>query len=287
VILYTTFALVAFAFNSILCRLALRGGEIDAAGFTAVRLLSGAVTLSIISYLVHRRTAKAVTDGRLAVSGRWQSATLLFTYAICFSLAYLGIPAGAGALVLFGSVQLTMVTLAIVNGERPRPIEWIGLFTALGGLVYLVLPGMAAPPLSSSLLMAAAGAAWGIYSHRGKTGGDPLANTTGSFIRTLPFAAIAVVIFLPNIHLSARGVAIAVLSGAVASGIGYTVWFAAIKYHTSTRAAVLQLAVPVIAAVFGIVLLGETATPRTVFAASLILGGIGLTITGSRSKVIR
>jgi drug/metabolite transporter (DMT)-like permease len=293
---FTALALVAFAFNSILCRLALRGEEADAAGFTSVRLLSGAVALIVISYLVKGRnpsgnegvSSVAHTDlqamentlptGR--VSASWISAIFLFAYAVCFSFAYLGLTAATGALILFGSVQLTMIAVSIIRGERPPVVEWLGLVVAVGGLVYLVLPGLASPPLTSSLLMAAAGIAWGAYTLRGKGSSDPLGDTTSNFVRSLPFAAIVALIFIPNLHLSSRGLILAVLSGAVTSGVGYTVWYAALKFHTSTRAAVLQLSVPVIAAFLGIVILSEVATLRLAIAAGLILGGIGLTILG-------
>ncbi|HVF48096.1 MAG TPA: DMT family transporter [Pyrinomonadaceae bacterium] len=283
VALYTVFALVAFAFNSILCRLALRGDEADAASFTGVRLVSGAITLLVISYLSKRKVSYFFTRSKTnAGKGNWPAAIYLFAYAICFSLAYLQLTAGTGALILFGSVQLTMVAVSLVRGERPRTLEWLGLGTALFGLVYLVLPGLASPPLNSSLLMAAAGAAWGLYTLRGRGSGDPLADTTGNFVRTLPFAAIAVIAFLPNLHLSNRGIMLAVLSGAVASGIGYTVWYAALKHHTAARAAVLQLAVPVLTGVIGVIFLTEAASQRLAIAAALILGGIGLTILGRK-----
>lgn len=276
VFLYTSFALIAFAFNSILCRLALRGEEADAAGFTAVRLVSGAVALIIISYFFSR--GKGSTK-----RGNWPSAFFLFAYAICFSFAYLGLTAGAGALILFGSVQMTMIAVAIFKGERPPALEWLGLAVAVGGLIYLVFPGLASPPLNSSLLMAAAGASWGFYTLRGKGSGDPLSDTTGNFVRSVPMIAILAIPYFSNIHLSNRGIMLAVLSGAVTSGIGYTVWYAALKFHTSTRAAVLQLSVPVIAAAAGVLLLDETATVRLAIAAALILGGISLTIFGRRS----
>ncbi len=292
--IYTTFALFAFALNSILCRLALRGEEADAAGFTAIRLASGAVALVVIwlicrsPYVSKGLTLESVdkpslTRGLLQY-GSWPSAFFLFTYAICFSFAYLGLTAGAGALILFGAVQLTMVAAAIFKGERPTPLEWIGLVTALGGLVYLVFPGLASPPLVSSVLMAAAGMSWAVYTLRGRTGSDPLANTTGNFVRSLPLAAVVAVLYFPNLHLSTRGVILAVLSGAVTSGIGYSFWYAALKYHTSTRAAVLQLAVPVIAAVLGIVLLGETADLRLGIASALILGGISAALFGRHAE---
>lgn len=270
-IFYTAFALTAFAFNSILCRLALGTEQADAAGFTAVRLVSGALTLVIIAASMGKTKAAAK-------SGHWPSAIYLFGYAICFSLAYLHLTAGTGALILFGSVQLTMIAISIARGERPRVLEWIGLATAFGGLVYLTFPGLTSPPLTNSLLMAAAGAAWGLYTLRGKGSKDPLGDTTGNFVRTLPFAAIALVVFLPNLNLTPYGILLACLSGAVASGVGYTIWYAALKHHTPTRAAVLQLSVPVIAALLGMVMLSEPATMRLSIAAALILGGIGLTL---------
>ena len=300
VFFYTTFALIAFAFNSILCRLALRGDEADAAGFAAVRLASGAIVLVVIGWLVTKGGNLSGSDGacgtelagsaakntlptgRVSAFGSWPSAFFLFAYAVCFSFAYLGLTAGTGALILFGSVQLTMVAAAIVRGERPTPLEWIGLTIAVAGLVYLVLPTLASPPLVSSLLMAAAGMAWGAYSLRGKGSVDPLRDTAGNFARSLLFAVPLVLLYIPALHLTTRGWLFAVLSGALTSGVGYSVWYAALKYHTSTRAAVLQLAVPVIAAVFGIVLLGENATATLGIAGLMILGGIALAIMGKR-----
>jgi drug/metabolite transporter (DMT)-like permease len=255
----------------------LHGEEADAVGFTSVRLVSGAVTLVVISYLFSKGKGNIKR-------GSWPSAFFLFAYAICFSFAYVGLAAGTGALILFGSVQMTMIAVAVFRGQRPSTLEWLGLVVAVGGLVYLVLPGLTSPPLTSSLLMAAAGAAWGFYSVRGKRSGDPLAETTGNFLRTVPMIAVAAITFLSYIQLSYRAALLAVLSGAVASGIGYTVWYAALKYHTATRAAVLQLAVPVIAAAIGIIFLAETASTRLFIAAALILGGIALTILGGGRK---
>jgi drug/metabolite transporter (DMT)-like permease len=285
---YTAFALTAFAFNSILCRLALRGGEADAAGFTAVRLASGAAMLVIISYFAagrvsspHVSKGSALTTSNL-IGGSWTSAFFLFAYAVCFSFAYLGLTAGTGALILFGSVQITMIGMAIARGERPGTLEWLGFLAAAGGLVYLVLPGLAAPPILSSLLMAGAGAAWGFYTLRGKGAGDPLANTTGNFVRSLLFIAIVLLISFSRVDLSARGIMLAAVSGAVASGIGYTVWYAALRHHTATRAAILQLPVPLLTAVFGILLLNEAATARLWIAAAIILGGVALTLLKKR-----
>jgi len=273
VIFLTAFALLAFAFNSVLCRLALRGGEADAAGFTMVRLASGAITLLLISLVTRKTNVRA---------GSWLSALWLAAYAICFSLAYLGLTAGTGALILFGSVQLTMLAVAIARGERPPMLEWLGIAIAIGGLVYLVLPGLAAPALSSSLLMAAAGASWAFYTLRGKKSNDPLVDTTGNFVRTLVVVPIMAFAFWANLHLTPQGTLLAVLSGAVASGIGYSVWYAALKHHTAARAAVLQLSVPVIAAVIGVFFLAEVANVRLVVAGTLILGGIACAILGKK-----
>lgn len=279
VFLLTTLALVAFAFNSILCRLALRGEEIDAASFTAIRLLSGAVTLSVLASLFSK-------TWNARKSGHWVSAFFLFAYAACFSFAYLGLSSGTGALILFGSVQMTMISIAIFRGERLSAIEWLGLVVAAGGLVYLLLPGLTAPPLTSSALMIVAGMVWGLYTLRGRGQGDPLADTTGNFIRSVPMVAVVTLIFLPNLNLSDRGVLLAVLSGAAASGVGYTIWYTALKHHTATRAAVLQLPVPMLTAILGIILLAETATARLWIASAVILGGLGLVI-GFRSPNVQ
>jgi len=274
-ILYTAFALTAFAFNSILCRLALRGEEADAVGFTLVRLVSGAAMLVAISSLVNRRPSGIK-------NGSWTSAFFLFAYAICFSLAYLSLTAGTGALILFGAVQLTMITVSIAKGDRPSPLEWLGLIIAMAGLIYLVLPGIESPPLLSSLFMTAAGAAWGFYTLRGRGSKDPLAQTSGNFVRAAPMIVLVAVPVLSSIKLSDRGLLLAILSGAAASGLGYTVWYAALKHHTATRAAVLQLSVPVLAAAIGVVFMSEAATSRLVLAAALILGGIAVAILGKR-----
>lgn len=294
VILYTTFALTAFAFNSILCRLALRGDEADAAGFTVVRLVSGAITLLVIScvstaYSSERGSSPQPDESSTsyrswyrhgAFRGNWLSAFFLFAYAICFSFAYLGLTTATGALILFGCVQMTMIAVSITKGERPTMLEWFGLAVAFAGLVYLVFPGLSSPPPLNAGLMAAAGIAWGFYTLRGKGSSDPLGDTTGNFLRSIPMMIVAAIPFVAQIHLSTRGIFLAVLSGAIASGIGYSVWYAALKHHTPTRAAVLQLSVPVIAAAGGIVFLAETASLRLLIAGALILGGILLTIFG-------
>lgn len=275
VFFHTTFALVAFAFNSILCRLALGTESIDAISFTAIRLISGAITLLIIS-LIHNQDK---TDLK---QGNWLSAFFLFAYAVCFSLAYLKLTAATGALVLFGSVQITMICAALIKGERPNLLEWYGLIFAFAGLVYLIFPGLSAPPVFYSILMMFAGVAWGFYTLRGKGSEKPLADTTGNFIRTVPMIFLSAIPFVQQIQLSNKGIVLAVLSGAIASGIGYSVWYSVLKHHTATRAAILQLSVPAIAAIVGVVFLSENLSIRLLLASSLILGGIGLAIIGRK-----
>ncbi len=277
IFLLTAFALVCFAFNSILCRIALHADEIDAASFTIIRLVSGAVILSIIFTLFGKKESETKR-------GNWFSAFFLFAYAVCFSFAYTSLTTATGALILFGSVQTTMIVFALLKGERPRVLEWIGLIFALGGLVYLVFPGLSAPPVVSSVLMSFAGISWGFYTLRGKGSVNPLADTTGNFVRAVPMVLIVSIPFYANIHLSNKGILLAILSGGIASGLGYSVWYAALKFHTATRAAILQLSVPIIAASGGILFLSEEITLRLLIATALILGGISLTVKGMRDK---
>jgi drug/metabolite transporter (DMT)-like permease len=210
------------------------------------------------------------------------SALLLFLYAVAFSFAYINLSTGTGALILFGSVQATMLSAALLSGERPHPLEWAGLALALCGLVYLVFPGLqSAPPLASSLFMAVAGVSWGLYSLRGRGGIDPLADTTSNFVLALPLAvAVNLVMSSTAVHISQRGIWLAVLSGALASGVGYVVWYAALRGLTATRAATVQLIVPVLAAAGGVLLISEKITPRLLIAACVIIGGIGLALSG-------
>jgi drug/metabolite transporter (DMT)-like permease len=272
---YTVFALVAFAFNSILCRLALGAEAIDAASFTLIRLISGAVTLVAISLFFDKKESNEKR-------GNWFSAFFLFAYAVCFSFAYTNLTTGTGALVLFGSVQATMIFVALIKGERPKISEWFGLILALGGLVYLVFPGLSAPPLLGSALMVFAGIAWGFYTLRGKGSENPLADTTGNFVRAVPMMILLSLPFIHQVKLSPGGILLAILSGAIASGIGYSVWYAALKFHTATRAAILQLSVPALAAIGGVIFLAETVSLRLLLATILILGGISLAILGRK-----
>jgi drug/metabolite transporter (DMT)-like permease len=267
--------MIAFASNSILNRLALGQGSIDAVSYTTVRLTAGALTLWFISFLQRNTVGPRVR-------GSWISATMLFMYAITFSLAYLSLTAGTGALILFGTVQVTMILVALRSGERPQPLEWLGVLLALGGLVYLVMPGLKAPSLIGSALMIMAGIAWGVYSLRGRGTGSPLADTAGNFIRAVPLIIAVRLVTLSTMQLSQSGILLAVLSGAVASGVGYVIWYAALRGLTATRAAIVQLSVPVIAAWGGVVLLAEDISLRLILAGAFILGGIALAITGRR-----
>ena len=271
--LCTMLALTAFAANSILCRLALEGPAIDAASFTTVRLLSGALTLLVFSSLA----SKSSTSVR---QGSWGAASLLFLYAVAFSFAYLSLSAGTGALILFAAVQLTMILAALLAGERPAQLEWLGLVAALAGLVYLVSPGLSAPSAAGSLLMGLAGVSWGLYSLLGRGVQDPVAVTTGNFVRSVPFTLLVSAVAFRSLELSGSGVLLAVVSGALTSGLGYVIWYAALPGLSATRAATVQLSVPVLAAVGGVLFLFETVTVRLLFSAVLILGGIGLSLLG-------
>jgi drug/metabolite transporter (DMT)-like permease len=273
----TVFALVAFAMNSVLCRLALGASAIDAATFSTVRLFSGALTLLLISAAFKKGDS---TSPR----GSWISAALLFLYAIAFSLAYISLSAGTGALILFGSVQATMLIYALRSGERPYLLEWAGLLLALIGLVYLVFPGLTAPSPSRSALMAVAGISWGFYSLRGRGTRDPLADTTGNFVRATPLVIAVNLVMLRDAHVSTKGFVFAVLSGALASGVGYVVWYTALKGLTATRAATVQLVVPVLAALGGVLLLSESVSTRLLLSALMILGGVGLALAGRKTR---
>jgi drug/metabolite transporter (DMT)-like permease len=266
-------AMLAFAGNSVLCRLALRDGGIDAASFTTLRLVSGAVVLWLIVRL---------RDGARAGGDMW-SAFALFAYAAGFSFAYVTLPTGTGALLLFGAVQATMIGRGLLAGERLSPLQWCGLALALGGLVGLLLPGVSAPPVSGALLMVVAGIAWGAYSLRGRGAGDAIAKTAGNFLRAVPFALVLSTVMLRDARVDPAGIACAVASGALTSGIGYAIWYTALPHLRATSAATVQLSVPALAAIVGIVLLGELPTWRLLFATLAILGGIALVVRARRS----
>ena len=261
--------MIAFAGNSLLCRLALKQTGIDAASFTFIRIFSGAVALWLIL---------AVRKGARGGDGNWPSALALFVYAAAFSFAYITLSAATGALLLFGAVQATMICWGLRGGERLRARQLTGLAFALGGLVVLLFPGLSAPPLRGSILMLSAGVAWGIYSLRGKRAGNPVSATAGNFLRAVPFAAILSIVLLPFARLDRAGVGYAVLSGALASGVGYVIWYTALPSLKAASAATVQLSVPVLAAAGGILLLGEPLTLRFLLASIAVLGGIALVV---------
>jgi drug/metabolite transporter (DMT)-like permease len=276
----TLLAMMAFAGNSLLCRVALKNTSIDAASFTSIRVIAGALTL----WLIMR--ARTAGGGTVIAQGSWPSAFALFAYAACFSFAYVSLSAATGALLLFGAVQFTMISYGFWNGERFSAWQWAGLLCAFAGLAGLLLPGLTSPPLWSSALMMSAGAAWGIYSLRGRKAGDATAVTAGNFFRAVPITvALSMIIYLlaPRANsIDASGVGYAIASGAFASGMGYAIWYTALRGLKATTAATVQLSVPVIAAVGGIIFLGEAVTMRLLIASAAILGGIALVIFDKR-----
>ena len=273
VVLLTVVTMMAFAANSLLCRMALRGAHIDAANFTLIRLASGALILWLIVRL---------RGDRISEHGSWPSAFALFLYAAAFSFAYLTLPAATGSLLLFGAVQATMIGYGLWRGERFSIVQFAGLMLACMGLIGLMLPGLSAPPLDGAILMLVAGVAWGVYSLRGRGIGNATASTAGNFSRALPFVAVLSLLMLSRSSLDAFGIGYAVASGALASGLGYAVWYSVLPALRATTAATVQLSVPVIAALAGGLLLDEAITLRLVLAAIAVLGGITLVITGRK-----
>jgi drug/metabolite transporter (DMT)-like permease len=313
VFILTVVTMTAFAGNSLLCRLALKQTSIDAASFTFTRIIAGAIVLWLIVEFRRRlmvdRTASPVVErppnspatpkpreggspvtrlprrslakaghSSLPQAGNWASAVALFAYAAAFSFAYISLSAGTGALLLFGAVQATMIIWGLRQGEQLRARQWVGLAFALGGLVALLFPGLSAPPLGGSILMLGAGIAWGIYSLRGQASGDPISKTAGNFLRAVPLAAVLSVAFLPWANLDRAGIGFAILSGAIASGVGYAIWYTALPSLRAASAATVQLSVPVLAAAGGILFLGESITLRLLFASVAVLGGITLVV---------
>jgi drug/metabolite transporter (DMT)-like permease len=269
-------AMIAFAANSLLCRMALKNTEIDAGSFTAIRIVSGAVVL----WLIVRARGRA--EG---LKGSWLSALALFVYAAGFSYAYVNLPTAVGALILFGAVQTTMIGYGLRNGERMKGVQVLGLGAALAGLVTLLLPELSAPSPASSVVMLAAGVAWGIYSLRAKGSGNPTAVTAGNFLRAVPFTVILCIVMVGDASLDRAGFWYAVVSGGVASGVGYAIWYAALSDLKATNAATIQLSVPVIAAAGGVIFLGETITLRLLLSSAGILGGIAMVFLSKGQSV--
>jgi drug/metabolite transporter (DMT)-like permease len=272
--------MIAFASNSLLCRAALRDTGIDAASFTFIRIVSGAIALFLISFVaaVSDRRDNPIGAHKTRPQGTWLSAFALFAYAAAFSFAYNTLSAGTGALLLFGAVQATMILWGLRQGERLGALQIIGFAIAMIGLVVLAFPGITAPPLLGSVLMLVAGGAWGVYSLRGKGAKYAIAATAGNFIRAVPFAAVVSFVALPSLRLDGTGLVYAIISGAITSGLGYVIWYAALSNLKATTAATVQLSVPVIAATGGILLLSEPMTMRYLIASIAVLGGIALVV---------
>lgn len=278
-VILTTLALIAFAANSVLCRLALGGGTIDAASFTVIRLIAGIIVLFIIAAFAAPLIAATPSKSESIQSrGSWQAGAMLFLYAVTFSFAYISLDTGTGALILFGSVQITMILWSLITGTRLQRLEWAGVVVAFAGFVYLVMPGVSAPSLTGFLLMTSAGIAWGIYTLKGRGSASPLMDTTFNFVRTIPFLLILLLLTFQQAEFSMQGAVLASLSGGLASGVGYTIWYSALRGLSSTQAAVVQLSVPIIAAMGGVVIVSEPITARLLLSTCLILGGIVLVI---------
>jgi len=269
-IVLTVLAMVAFAGNSLLCRAALKATQIDAATFTTIRIVSGAVALWVIVRMRGKPHAGA---------GTWLSAFWLFAYAAGFSFAYITLTAATGALLLFGAVQATMIGYGLWKGERLAALQWLGFTVAIAGLAVMLLPGASAPAPAGAALMIFAGISWGFYSLRGRGAGDPTRVTAGNFLRAAPMAILVSAAMMPHASIDGAGVIYAIVSGAITSGVGYAIWYTALPALKATIAATVQLSVPVIAALGGVLLLGESLTLRLVACSAAILGGIAIVVT--------
>lgn len=281
-ILFTAFALIAFAANSVFNRLALGSNAIDASSYVGIRLVSGAATLWLLNILskgAFNFGDKPFLDN---LKPSFLSAFYLFAYGIAFSFAYRSLNSGMGAFILFGTVQTTMLSMAVLKGERPHISEWFGLVVALGGLVYLVFPGLSAPDPLGAVLMLIAGIAWAFYTLRGRGVKDPLETTALNFICSVPMVLAVNLFMMQQIHFSTEGVVYALISGAVTSGMGYAIWYTALRGLTTTQAALLQLLVPILAALGGVIFLSENMTMRLVSAGAMIIAGVLLALMGKR-----
>lgn len=281
-LLYTCIALIAFAGNSVLCRLALKGDEIDATSFTAIRLISGSILLVILVMFKNRSKVNLS-------EGSWLSSFSLFLYALTFSYAYISLNTGVGALILFGAVQLTMVIMSIFKGKMLSIGEWIGLLIAFSGLTYLLLPSASAPSLTGFILMVISGIAWGVYTLAGRGASNPLQLTANNFIRTIPFVLITVIALVmfntEPLNITAGGLMLAIISGAITSGLGYAIWYQALNGLSINQAAILQLTVPIIAAFGGILFLSEDITAQLIISSLLVLGGIFISLMTNKRSI--
>lgn len=275
--------MIALASNSVLCRLALGKEAIDAASFTAIRLLSGALMLLLILFIRNLHSTRESNE-KSHIAGSWFASSMLFLYAVTFSYAYITLETGTGALILFGAVQLTMIVIAYGKGQRLNAFEWMGIAISFTGFISLIWPEIRTPSLLGCALMAIAGIAWGVYTLEGKGSVNPLADTTANFLRSLPLVVLLTLLTLKDAQLSIMGILLAIASGALASGLGYTIWYTALRELTTIQAAIVQLTIPLIAAVGGVVFVSENLTLRLVVSGTLILFGILIVnLLGSRS----
>jgi drug/metabolite transporter (DMT)-like permease len=283
-IFFTACALIAFAANSVLCRLALGDETIDAASFTIIRLLSGAISLLVIlrlsSTLGGTNSGTPGNNKASSLKENWIAAFMLFLYAVTFSYAYTTLDTGTGALILFGTVQITIILATIFSGGRLHTAEWIGTLVAFSGFVYLVLPNVSTPSFSGFILMTISGIGWGIYTLKGRGSKNPLADTTKNFYLTIPLVIVLALLTFQNINITTEGILLAIASGAIASGMGYTIWYIALGGLSATQAAVVQLLVPVIAAFGGVIFVSEVISLRLTISATFILGGILIVVLG-------
>jgi len=281
----TLFALLAFAGNSIICRLVLGEHLLDAAGFTIIRLLSGILVLLIITKLFNQPQEAEINTIETSTRGSWLGAFCLFIYAVTFSFGYISLDTGTGALVLFGAVQITMIMANFFSGHKFHYSEWLGISIAFSGFSYLVLPSLALPSLTSFILMTISGIAWAFYTIKGRSSQNPMRDTAYNFLRTFPFILVLILFTYQEVYLTKQGILLAVISGAVTSGIGYAVWYSALKGLSVTQAAVLQLLVPVLAAIGGIVFVNEILSLRLMVSSLMVLGGIFMVVLGKRYLV--
>lgn len=273
----TIFALVAFAANSVLCRLALGDNAIDAASFTIIRLFSGIVILFVLIKLTKKQK---IIEKNTQSTGSWLAASMLFIYAVTFSFGYISLDTGTGALILFGAVQITMILINVISGNKLHLSEWFGLTIAFTGFVYLIIPNLTTPSLDGFILMSISGVAWAFYTLIGRGSNNPLSDTTYNFMRTTPFILALLVFTLNNMQITPMGILLAILSGAIASGVGYFVWYIALTGLSVTQAAVVQLFVPIIAAMGGVIFTSELITLRLIESSTLVLGGILMVVLG-------
>ena len=273
---FTGCALVAFAANSVLCRLALGDGTIDAASFTTIRLLSGAIALLIILNLDSTKNSTSIS----ASKGNWAAAVMLFLYAATFSYAYITLDTGTGALILFGTVQITMILVTLVTGGRLHISEWLGALVAFAGFIYLVLPNVSSPSINGFILMTISGIGWGAYTLMGRGSKNPLNDNARNFALTIPLILILAIFTFKHSQVTTEGILLSLGSGAIASGLGYTIWYLALRGLSATQAGVVQLLVPIIAAFGGVIFVSETISLRLTISALLILGGIALVVLG-------